>query len=59
LRLTVLVTGSAEGSTWDSRHGFHVVHGRCCQPVIAVAPRWRGRFPELLLEAGDAVAGGA
>ena len=36
-----------------------VVQGRDCQPAdLRLRPRWRGRFPELLLEVGDAVAGG-
>ena len=56
--LTVQVARSVEGRTWDSCHGRRVVPSRCCLRVIAVAPRWRGRFPELLLEAGDPVAGG-
>ena len=55
--LTVLVTGSVVGRTWDSCHGHCVVQGRYCQPAISVAPRWRGRFPELLLEVGNAVRG--
>ena len=58
LGLTVLVTGSVDGSIWDSCHRCRVVQSRCCQPAIAVAPRRRGRFPELPLEAGDVVAGG-
>jgi hypothetical protein len=58
LGLTVLVTGSVTGNSWDSCHGRPVMHDRCDQPVIVAASRWHSRFPELLLEAGDAVAGG-
>jgi hypothetical protein len=34
------------------------MHGRRHQPIINAALRWRGRFPELLLEVGNVIAGG-
>ncbi len=56
--LAVLVAGDDDSRTGNPCHDHRIVHRRCEQPVIAIAPRGRCGFPKFLLQAEDAVTGG-
>jgi hypothetical protein len=56
--LAVLVPGHDGSRAGNPGCGHCVVHGRCGQPVVAVAVCRRGCLAELLAPAQDAVAGG-
>ena len=58
LRLAVLVAGYDDSLPGNPCYDRRIVHRRCEQPVIVIAPRGRCGFPEFLLQAEDTVTGG-
>jgi hypothetical protein len=58
LRLAVLVAGYDDSRTGNPCHDRGIVHRRCEQPVIAIAPRGHCGYPEFLLQTEDVVTGG-